>query len=123
MNQAIQVDLAEKFALLNAYYTPKQVASINDTAFKIAKFKGPFTWHKHAEADEMFLVFKGELAVDFRAGKTLQAGEGQFILIPRGLEHRPNPPAEVWVVILEPEGVLNTGDVVNEFTVANVECI
>lgn len=123
MNKALRVDLAEKFALLDAYYTPKQVATVNNSAVKIAKFKGPFTWHKHVDADELFLVFKGELSIDLEGAEVLRAGPGQFILVPRGLEHRPNPETEAWVVLLEPEGVLNTGDVVNEFTVQDIEHI
>ena len=123
MQNVLKVDILEKFSLVNEYYTPKQVTVLNNTAVKIAKFKGPFTWHTHDNADELFWVLRGELSIEIKDSEPMTATENQFILIPQGVEHRPNPSNEAWVVLLEPDGLLNTGNVVNEHTVKDIEYI
>lgn len=119
------IDIKEKFELITEYYTPKKLASMNDTAIKIAKFKGPFTWHTHEDSDEIFWVVKGEVNILIRgkSEETVVIGENQMFSVPKGIEHKPVAEEEAWIVLLEPEDMLNTGDVENEFTVKNVELI
>ncbi|MFV0395549.1 MAG: cupin domain-containing protein [Coprobacillaceae bacterium] len=119
------VDIKEKFTLVTEYYTPKRIASLNGTAIKIAKFKGPFTWHTHTDSDEIFWVIQGELKILLKGEKeeaiTLQ--ENQMFSVPKGIEHKPMAENEAWIVLLEPDDMLNTGNVDNEFTVRNIEKI
>lgn len=119
------IDIKEKFELITEYYTPKKLASMNGTAIKIAKFKGPFTWHTHEDSDEIFWVVKGEVNILMRgeSEETVVIGENQMFSVPKGIEHKPVAEEEAWIVLLEPEDMLNTGDVENEFTVKNVELI
>lgn len=119
------IDIKEKFELITEYYTPKKLASMNGTAIKIAKFKGPFTWHTHEDSDEIFWVVKGELNILIRgeSEETVVIGENQMFSVPKGVEHKPVAEEEAWIVLFEPEDMLNTGDVENEFTVKNVELI
>lgn len=120
------IDIHEKFGQVREYYTPKQITSVNGTAVKIAKFKGPFTWHAHADSNEIFWVVRGEVRVMLRTpqGETAVAvKENQLYSVPMGTEHMPVAENEAWVVLLEPEDMLNTGNVDNEFTVRTVEKI
>ena len=119
------IDIKEKYELITEYYTPKKLASMNGTAIKIAKFKGPFTWHTHEDSDEIFWVVKGEVNILIRGEReeTVVIGENQMFSVPKGIEHKPIAEEEAWIVLLEPEDMLNTGDVENEFTVKNVELI
>ena len=120
------IDINQKFQLVTEYYTPKQIASLNGTAIKIAKFKGPFTWHTHIESDEIFWVVRGTLTIMMRAsqGDTgISITENQLFSVPKGVEHKPVADNEVWVVLLEPEDMINTGDVSNEFTVKKIDKI
>lgn len=119
------IDIKEKFELITEYYTPKKLASMNGTAIKIAKFKGPFTWHTHEDSDEIFWVVKGEVNILIRgeSEETVVIGENQMFSVPKGIEHKPMAEEEAWIVLLEPEDMLNTGNVENEFTVKNVELI
>lgn len=119
------IDIKEKFELITEYYTPKKLASMNGTAIKIAKFKGPFTWHTHEDSDEIFWVVKGEVNILIRgeSEETVVIGENQMFSVPKGIEHKPVGKEEAWIVLLEPEDMLNTGNVENEFTVKNIELI
>lgn len=117
------IDILDKFNQITAYYTPKQIAVINNMAVKIAKFKGPFTWHQHDDSDELFWVVKGRLEIEIKDRPTLVADENQLLVIPKGLEHRPNPKEETLVALIEPCELLNTGNVKNSFTVEEIEKI
>ncbi len=117
-----KVNIAEKLALFNDYWNPRIVAELNGQHVKVVKLKGPFVWHQHAGEDEMFLVVQGSLRMEFR-DRAAELAEGEFIVVPRGVEHRPVAEAEVAVLLFEPASTLNTGDVRNERTVAAPERI
>ncbi|MDZ4765497.1 MAG: cupin domain-containing protein [Chloroflexota bacterium] len=115
-----KVNLTEKFAQFSDHYSPKIVGDVQDCHVKLVKLHGEFVWHKHDDEDEMFLVFKGRLLMKLRDGDVwIEAGE--FIIIPRGVEHLPVAPEEVHLMLFEPKGTLNTGDVENERTVAELQ--
>lgn len=117
-----KVNLGEKFSLFNDYWSPKIAGEINDTHVKLAKLKGEFVWHQHEHEDEMFLVVKGTLLIKFRE-KDIWLNEGEFIIVPKGVEHLPVAEEEVHVLLLEPKSTLNTGDQINERTVSNLQSI
>lgn len=109
------VELAEKFRLIDKYWSPKIVGELNGQYVKLAKFKGEFVWHKHENEDELFLVVKGLLKIKLEDGElTLQ--EGDFAVIPRGVQHLPIADEEVQVLMFEPKSTINTGEVTNELT-------
>ena len=112
-----RVSLAEKFALISEHWSPKIVGELNGQHVKLAKCLGEFVWHRHDREDELFLVHRGRLRLEFRDG-AVELGPGDFCVVPRGVEHRPVAPDEVELVLFEPAGTLNTGHVVNERTVA-----
>ena len=116
------INLEEKFRLIHAYWEPKIIGEINESCVKIAKLKGEFLWHRHDEQDEMFYVFKGKLTVRLR-DKDIVLGAGECCIIPRGVEHMPVAKDEVQVMMIEPKGTLNTGNVQNERTVGEPEHI
>ena len=105
-----KVYLAEKFALISEHWRPKVVGELNGQEVKIVKFQGAFPWHHHENADEMFLAIKGNFRIEFR-DKTVELAEGEFVIVPRGVEHRPVAETEVEVLLFEPKNVLNTGNV------------
>lgn len=117
-----KVNVAEKLALFTEYYSPKVVGNVNDMAIKLAKLKGEFIWHHHDIEDEMFLVVHGRLLMQFR-DREEWIEPGEFIIVPRGVEHRPVAPEEVHLMLIEPASTLNTGNVVNERTVADLESL
>ncbi|MEN9299898.1 MAG: hypothetical protein RLZZ429_2211 [Bacteroidota bacterium] len=110
-----KVNVLEKFEQVDGYWNPAVVGALNGQEVKIVKFKGPFTWHHHEEEDELFYVVKGSFVMEFR-DKNIMLHEGDFLIVPKGVEHRPNAEDEVWVMLFEPASTLNTGNVVNEFT-------
>ena len=110
------INLAQKFSLFQETWHPRIVGELNDSYVKLAKLKGEFVWHKHDQEDELFLVVKGSLVIRLR-DRDLHIGEGEFAIIPRGVEHLPVAAEEVWVVLLEPKTTVNTGDVQSERTV------
>ena len=110
------INLNEKFNLFSEQWQPKIIAALNDSYVKLAKLQGEFIWHRHDLEDELFLVMKGSLRIELR-DRTLQLGEGEMAVIPKGVDHRPVAEEEVWVVLLEPKSTLNTGNVTNERTV------
>jgi mannose-6-phosphate isomerase-like protein (cupin superfamily) len=103
------IDLADKFAQFSEYWHPKIVGQLNDSYVKLARLKGEFVWHTHAQDDEMFLVVRGRLKIRLR-DQELELGEGQLVIIPRGVEHLPVAEQEVQVLLLEPKSTINTGD-------------
>jgi mannose-6-phosphate isomerase-like protein (cupin superfamily) len=112
------VRLAEKFALFSDQWQPRVVAEMNDYQFKIVRLEGDFVWHRHAGTDETFIVLDGILRIDFRDGAvTIAAGE--MFVVPKGVEHKPFAEREVQLLLIEPKGVLNTGDTTNELTAQN----
>ncbi len=103
------IAFAPKFEEFSELWSPKIVARLNDYHVKIVKVKGDFTWHRHVETDEFFLVVEGTLQIDFRDGAaTIEAGE--MIVIPKGVEHRPHANEECRILLIEPAGTINTGD-------------
>ncbi len=108
-----KVNLAEKFALITEHWRPKIIGELNDQEIKIVKFVGEFPWHHHEHEDEMFLAVKGSFRLEFR-DRTVALKPGEFVIVPRGVEHRPVADAEVEVLLFEPKNVLNTGNVRDE---------
>ncbi len=124
-----KINIAEKFAKIPEFYKPLVAAELNGQMIKLVKFDSPFVWHHHDHEDEMFLVVKGRFRMEYREMSIANdsrerhewINEGEFIVIPRGLEHRPVAEEECWVMLFEPASTLNTGNVVNERTVARLE--
>lgn len=117
-----KVNLTEKFALFQDYWHPRIVGELNGQHVKVVKLKGEFVWHLHDKEDELFLILHGRLIIQFR-DKDVVLDEGEFLVIPRGIEHRPVAEEECWVMLFEPAGTLNTGNVEDEKTVAAPEVI
>jgi len=117
-----KVNIAEKLSLFNDYWNPRIAGTLNGQDIKLAKFKGEFVWHKHDNEDEMFLVIDGEFEMEFR-DKTVTIKQGEFIIVPKGIEHRPVAKNEVSVMLFEPSGTLNTGDTKGELTKENLDTI
>lgn len=116
------VNLKEKFTRFSDYWNPRVIGEVNDCQVKAVKLKGEFIWHHHDREDELFLVVKGTLRMKFRDREVL-VREGEFVVVPRGVEHLPVAEEEVHVVLIEPESTLNTGNIVNERTVPELERI
>ncbi len=119
---ADKVNLAEKLNLFNKYWSPKIVGEVNESYVKLVKLKGEFVWHHHEREDELFLVLKGRLLMKFR-DRDVWVNEGEFIIVPRGVEHMPVAEEEVHVLLLEPKTTLNTGNVENERTLHELQRI
>lgn len=117
-----KVNLAAKFAQIPQPWQPRLAALVNDTAIKLARLHGEFVWHHHDNEDELFLVVKGRLKLEFR-DREVWLDEGELLVVPRGVEHRPVAPEEVHVLLVEPNGTLNTGNVENERTVRDIDPI
>ncbi len=111
-----KINLAEKLSQISEHWSPKIIGEINDTCVKLAKLKGEFLWHTHADEDEMFLVLDGELTIRFRTGDVLLRA-GECLVIAKGTEHMPVAEREAHVLLIEPKTTLNTGNVRNERTV------
>lgn len=120
------VNLAEKFQQINEYYSPHIAGDINNFQLKLAKLKGEFMWHKHADEDELFLIISGTLRMKIRENGTereIAVRPGEFTIIPHGVEHLPIADEEVQLILLEPNSTLNTGTVINERTLAELKHI
>ena len=117
-----KINLVEKLARVSEYWSPKIVGEVNDAYVKLVKFQGEFVWHHHEHEDEMFLVVKGTMRMCFRDRDVL-VREGEFIIVPRGVEHMPVAEDEVHVMLFEPKTTLNTGNVRNERTLPTLERI
>ena len=115
-----KVSLTEKFASFADRWSPKVVGELNGQQVKLAKLHGPFIWHHHVAEDELFLVHRGRLRMEFR-DRVVDLAPGEFLIVPRGVEHRPVADEEVEVVLFEPAGTLNTGNLRNERTVEELE--
>jgi mannose-6-phosphate isomerase-like protein (cupin superfamily) len=110
-----KVNLAEKLGLFREYWSPRIVGQVNDFFVKIAKLKGEFTWHHHEAEDELFLVLRGRLLIKLR-DRDIRLEEGEFVVVPRGVEHLPIAEEEAHVLLIEAKTTVNTGDVRNERT-------
>lgn len=115
-----KVTLQEKLNQFSDYWNPRIVGELNNQLVKLAKFKGEFVWHQHEHEDEMFMVLKGSFYMHFR-DKIIEIQENDFIIVPRGTEHKPVAAEEVHVLLFEPASTLNTGNVINEFTKENLQ--
>ncbi|WP_240518853.1 cupin domain-containing protein [Leptolyngbya sp. BC1307] len=112
------INLAQKFAKFSDHWSPKVVAEMNDYQFKLVKLQGNFVWHDHADTDEVFLVIAGEMKIEFR-DRTVTLTKGEMVVITKGVEHRPHAESECQAMLIEPRGVVNTGETDSEFTAAN----
>jgi mannose-6-phosphate isomerase-like protein (cupin superfamily) len=117
-----KVNLAHKLALFQDHWSPRIVGELNDSYVKLVKVKGEFVWHHHDAEDELFLVVKGRLLIRLRDGD-VRLEEGEFVIIPRGVEHLPVAEEEAHLLVIEPKSTLNTGNVQDERTVADLERI
>ena len=117
-----KVNLLEKFGLFDERFHPKIVGDLNDHQVKLVKVLGDFVWHHHENEDELFLVVKGRMRMGLRDGD-VELSEGELFIVPRGVEHKPSADEECWIVLIEPGSTLNTGNVVDEKTVADLERI
>jgi mannose-6-phosphate isomerase-like protein (cupin superfamily) len=115
-----KVNIAQKFAYITEYWKPYIAAELNGQLVKLDKLKGEFVWHHHENEDEMFLVVKGRLRIEFR-DRQVWLEEGEFIVVPRNVVHRPVADEEAWILLFEPASTLNTGNVVNERTIHELE--
>jgi mannose-6-phosphate isomerase-like protein (cupin superfamily) len=111
------INLAEKLAKFSDQWSPKIVARMNDYEFKLVKLQGEFIWHSHADTDEVFIVVDGEMTIHLRDGD-VRLCAGEMFVVPRGVEHKPSATVECRVMLVEPAGTLNTGDVVSDKTAA-----
>jgi len=130
-----KINLAKKFSQIHEYWKPYIAGELNGQLVKLDKLKGEFVWHHHKNEDEMFLVVKGQFRIEFRekaldqsssdrnvrATRTVELEEGEFIIVPRGVEHKPIADEECWILLFEPASTLNTGNVQNEFTLHELD--
>lgn len=118
-----KINVAEKYAQFNDHWHPRIIGELNGQHVKIAKIKDEFVWHSHQQEDELFLVWKGTLLMEFR-DKTVEVATGELLIVPQGVEHRPRTNGEeVWIMMLEPVSTVNTGSVKNERTRTELETI
>jgi mannose-6-phosphate isomerase-like protein (cupin superfamily) len=117
-----KVNLAKKLQLFREHWKPKIVGELNGQQVKLVKFRGPFVWHYHEHEDEMFLVVKGKFRMEFR-DREYWLKEGEFLVVPRGVEHRPVAEEEAHILLFEPASTLNTGNAGGEMTVETLERI
>ena len=115
-----KINLAEKFAQITEYWRPKVVGELNNQEVKLVKFKGVFPWHHHEYEDEMFLCMRGHFYIEFR-DQTVQLQAGEFLVVPRGVEHRPVADEEVEVILFEPAATRNTGNIEDEYFTAPMD--
>ena len=114
----MKVNLDQAFAAFSDHWSPRIAADLNGQQVKLAKFKGEFVWHSHENEDELFIVFKGTLIMDFR-DHTLEVKPGEILIVPKGIEHRPRTNGEeVWTLLVEPKSTLHTGNDTHKVTVA-----
>jgi mannose-6-phosphate isomerase-like protein (cupin superfamily) len=124
MKKIDSINLMEKFSLFTKEWTPKIIGELNGQYVKICKLKNDFVWHSHENEDELFMVFKGTLLMDFRDGRTVKVCEGDVLIVPKGVEHRPHTNGEiVFNLLFEPKSTLHTGDVETSLTVKKLDWI
>jgi len=113
-----KINIKKKFLKFSEHWSPRVIAEMNDYQFKLAKIKGDFIWHDHKDTDEVFIVIEGRMNIDFRDG-TVDLKEGDLYVVPKGVEHKPFAENECKIMLVEPRGVINTGDVAGELTAHN----
>lgn len=113
-----KVNLSEKFALFSEHWTPKIIAELNDYQIKIVKVEGDFVWHDHSDTDEFFFVIEGTLFIEFES-ETMELNAGELYVVPKGVQHRPFAHGECKVMLIEPRGVVNTGEASSDLTASN----
>ncbi len=118
----MKININQKLELINEHWSPKIIGELNGQHVKLAKLNGEFTWHKHQNEDELFMVIKGQLKIEFREN-IVELAEGEICIIPKGVEHKPVAQNEVSVLLFEPIGTINTGNVSNNFTKDQLEKI
>ena len=116
--QRIAIDPLDKARQIDGHWQQRVIAEMNDYQFKVARLEGDFVWHRHADTDETFIVLEGELRIDFRDG-AMHLRAGEIGIVPKGVEHKPYAGREVRMLLIEPRGVVNTGDAINERTAEN----
>ena len=117
-----KVNIEQKLSLFSEYFSPKIVGELNGQHVKLVKFQGEFVWHKHEQEDELFYVLKGSFDMQFR-DKTVTINENEFLIVPRGVEHKPVAESEVAIMLFEPASTLNTGDAESNLTKTNLDKI
>ena len=110
-----KINLKSKFQEFTDQWSPKVIEEMNDYQFKLVKIENDFTWHKHDDTDETFLVIEGKMGIEFE-DQTIELSEGEMIVVPKGKKHKPYADKEAKIMIIEPKGVTNTGDIVNKLT-------
>ena len=124
MREIKKVNIMDKFSLFDEKWTPKIVGELNDQYVKLCKLKDNFIWHSHENEDELFLVFKGTLYIDFRDNKSIEINEGEMLIVPKGVEHRPRTDGELVLNLLfEPKTTKHTGQVDSDLTVKKLDWI
>jgi mannose-6-phosphate isomerase-like protein (cupin superfamily) len=112
------INFGHKLAMFSDRWSPKVIAEMNDYQFKLVRLQGEFVWHDHAETDEVFIVIDGQMTIEFRDGQ-VDLSSGEMFVVPKGVEHRPNAQHECRVLLVEPRGIVNTGDAGGELTAEN----
>ena len=124
MKKIEAINIMNKFSLFNDEWTPKIIGELNDQYVKVCKLKDNFVWHSHENEDELFMVFKGTLLIDFRDGRTVQVKEGEILIVPKGVEHRPHTNGEiVFNLLFEPKTTLHTGNMKTIMTIKELDWI
>ena len=118
-----KVNLGEKLSKFSEQWTPKVIAEMNNYQFKLVKIEGEFVWHEHLDTDEAFIVIEGGMRIDFDDGSSVELDEGEMYVVPRGVRHRPCAQTECKVMLVEPKGVVNTGEADSELTAPNDEWV
>jgi len=117
-----KIDLREKLGLFDDHWSPKVIAEMNDYQFKLVKIQGEFVWHDHADTDEVFIVLEGNMRIEFE-NRTIELSEGEMLVVPKGVPHKPVADSECKVMLVEPRGVVNTGEADSNLTAPNDEWI
>ncbi len=124
MKKIEPINIMDKFSLFNEKWTPKIIGELNNQYVKLCKLKDDFVWHSHENEDELFMVFKGTLLMEFRDGRIVEIKEGEILIVPKGVEHRPHTNGDiVFNLLFEPKSTLHTGDVQSEQTVKDLDWI
>jgi mannose-6-phosphate isomerase-like protein (cupin superfamily) len=124
MKKIEPINIMNKFSLFNENWTPKIIGELNDQYVKVCKLKDDFVWHSHENEDELFMVFKGTLLMEFRDGRIVKVKQGEILIVPKGVEHRPHTNGDiVFNLLFEPKTTLHTGDVENELTIKELDWI
>ena len=118
-----KVNFREKLSKFSEQWTPKVIAEMNEYQFKLVKIEGVFVWHEHQDTDEAFIVIEGSMRIDFDDGSSVELDEGEMYVVPRGVRHRPCAESECRVMLVEPKGVVNTGESDSELTAPNDEWV